>query len=309
MEHKLQGIRSKYQDYREPSFYMVTMATWQRMPLLAACHDNASFPTEDGRLVEALWRDIPRTYPQVEVSTFVLMPDHFHGIVHVKERMEKPLGVPLRAFKSQATGAIRRHRGNETMEVWTPGYHDLCVWRRGSLAAYTKYIRDNPRRYCMKKTDPQLFSSTNNLRHERLPASETWTGYGNLFLLDKPEMLSVRVSRRASEAEIADIRQNAMREASRGAVVVSPFISPGEKEVATAVLEGSAGAVILMKPDGFGEYFKPHGRYFDLCAQGRLLILACRPPVEVKTPLTREMCLNMNAWCGAIAEDEVRDRL
>ena len=67
MEHKLQGIRSLYQDYREPSFYMVTMTTWQRMPLLATCHDNASFPTEVGHLVEALWRDIPRTYPQVEV--------------------------------------------------------------------------------------------------------------------------------------------------------------------------------------------------------------------------------------------------
>ena len=309
MEHKLQGIRSKYQDYCEPSFYMVTMTTWQRMPLLAACHDNASFPTEEGRIVEALWRAIPKVYPQVEVSTFVLMPDHFHGIVHVKARMEKPLGVPLRAFKSQATGAIRRHHGNETMAVWTPGYHDLCVWRRGSLAAYTKYIRDNPRRYCMKKADPQLFSRTNNLRHERLPASETWTGYGNLFLLDKPEMLSIRVSRRASEAEIAETKRDAVMQARGGTVVVSPFISPGEKEVATAVLEGPAGAVILMKPDGFGEYFKPHGRYFDLCAQGRLLILACRPPVEVKTPLTREMCLSMNAWCQDIAEGDVRDRL
>ena len=67
MEHKLQGIRSHYQDYHEPSFYMITMATWQRMPLLATCHDNASFPTEVGHLVEALWRDISRTYTQVEV--------------------------------------------------------------------------------------------------------------------------------------------------------------------------------------------------------------------------------------------------
>lgn len=187
MEHKLQGIRSQYQDYREPSFYMVTMATWQRVPLLATCHDNTSFPTEDGRLVEALWRDIPRTYPQVEVSTFVLMPDHFHGIVRVKAHMEKPLGVPLRAFKSQATGAIRRRHGNETMAVWTPGYHDLCVWRRGSLAAYTKYIRDNPRRYCMKKAEPELFTRENNLRHVRLPASETGQAMATCFCLIDPK--------------------------------------------------------------------------------------------------------------------------
>jgi len=78
--------------------------------------------------------------------------------------------------------------------------------------------------------------------------------------------------------------QTEMRECVRnGGVLVSPFISPGEKDIARAALD-AGGAVILMKPDGFPPYFKPHGKYFDLCVQGGLLILACRPPASDALP-------------------------
>jgi len=97
------------------------------------------------------------------------------------------------------------------------------------------------------------------------------------------------------------LRDETLKEARRGKVVVSPFISPGEKEIAKAVLEADKGDVILMKPDGFPELFKPHGRYFDLCLQGRLLILSAFPDAGRPSDLTREKCLMMNAWCEQIA--------
>lgn len=56
-----------------------------------------------------------------------------------------------------------------------------------------------------------------------------------------------------------------------------------------------------MKPDGFPELFKPGGRYFDLCLQGRLLILSAYPDVGHSTELTRDKCMMMNAWCEQIS--------
>ena len=114
-------------------------------------------------------------------------------------------------------------------------------------------------------------------------------------------MGNIRVSRRASPDEIQRLRDETLQQARRGMVVVSPFISPGEKEIAKAVLEADKGDVILMKPDGFPELFKPHGRYFDLCEQGRLLILSAYPDTGHPADLTREKCLMMNAWCEQIA--------
>ena len=55
-------------------------------------------------------------------------------------------------------------------------------------------------------------------------------------------------------------------------------------------------------PKAYPELFKPHGRYFDLCLQGRLLILSAYPDTKHPADLTREKCLLMNAWCEQIAE-------
>jgi hypothetical protein len=51
-----------------------------------------------------------------------------------------------------------------------------------------------------------------------------------------------------------------------------------------------------------------NGRYFDLCVQGRLLILS-HPAATVHgdTPLTRETCLALNAACAHIAEKQTTE--
>jgi len=239
------------------------------------------------------------------------MPDHLHGILRITAPMPKPLGTAIRAFKSQATSALRKKHNTSALTLWNPGYNDRCVWREGTLPAFT---RDNPRRYCLKKAHPDLFRAVANLRHPALPRHPTappqsWTGYGNRFLLDRPEKRAIRVSRKATPAAIAALRAQVLAEAAQGVVIVSPFISTGEREIATAILTAPAGDVILMKPDGFPPLFKPQGRYFDLCTQGRLLFLSSpvfrvhaeENSVVVPSTLTRATCLAMNAACAHIA--------
>ena len=252
-----------------------------------------------------LWHAMPQTYKEVATSTLVIMPDHLHGIVRVKETMPQSVGVPLRAFKSQVTSAFRKKYDNPDFTVWNPGYHDLCVWRKGALKAYTHYVCDNPRRYCLRKAHPDLFVRVDHLKHTRLPPGQEWSGYGNRFLLDRPELINLRVSRRATSQEITEIREALLEQAAeRGCVIVSPFISPGEKAVVAAILEADRGDVILMKTDAFPERYKPSGRYFDLCAQGRLLILSPYGENFHSSGLTRQQCHAMNAWCASIAGEE-----
>jgi hypothetical protein len=296
------NCRAPFHDYREPSFYMVTMTALNRRPLFSVCADDRVTFTDDGRAIYRLWHDIPKTYPEIEPSTFVLMPDHLHGILRVTRRMEKPLGVPLRAFKAQATGALRDKHGDPALRVWEPGYHDHVLYSDGALKAFTRYLMDNPRRHCLKKANPDLFRRRAGLAHEALPPEQAWTAFGNRFLLDWPAKRALRVSRSATEAEIAALRGEVLREAANGAVVVSPFISPGEKAVALAILAAPKGSVVLMKHDGFPEGFKPKGRHFDLCAEGRLLILSCG---KAGDELARERCRAMNVWCARIAQTAI----
>ena len=117
--------RNRFQDYRAPAFYMITMTAHLRRPLFATCADNRSTLNKDGWLVYNLWHAMPQTYKEVATSTLVIMPDHLHGIVRVKETMPQSVGVPLRAFKSQVTSAFRKKYDNPDFTVWNPGYHDL----------------------------------------------------------------------------------------------------------------------------------------------------------------------------------------
>jgi len=300
-------LRCFNHDYRAPGFYMVTVTTQIRRPWFGVCEYMRCAPNEDGWLVHNLWRRIAEDYPQIAVSTLCIMPDHVHGILHVKEQMQKPLDVAVRAFKSQATSALRKKRKDPAFTLWSPGYNDRCVWRRGSLAAFTRYILDNPRRYCLKQAHPEYFHTVAELQHPALPAGGTWSGYGNRFLLDRPEKRAIRVSRKATPETIAVLRGEVATDAAHGLVVVSPFISPGEKEIATSILTSHTGDVILMKHDGFPALFKPKGKYFDLCVQGRLLVLSSPAFLSsssggVHAALTREACFSMNAACAQIAE-------
>jgi len=81
MNTPLQGTRCPWHDYRQPWFYMVTMTTFERKPLFGTCRDNQSIPSKDGWTMYDLWRDLPKQFPQLETSTFVIMPDHIHGII------------------------------------------------------------------------------------------------------------------------------------------------------------------------------------------------------------------------------------
>ena len=105
-------------DYTERMMYMVTMVTEGRRPLFGkvigrsdAPADNEQTPrmelSELGRRVEDEWFGIPKYYPQVEIIALQMMPDHLHGIIFIKEKMEKDLSRIIRGFK---TGCNRSYR-------------------------------------------------------------------------------------------------------------------------------------------------------------------------------------------------------
>lgn len=106
-----------------------------------------------------------------------------------------------------------------------------------------------------------------------------WAAIGNPFLLDAPLLVSVRISTATPDGKLAEIVTKLGAKAERGAVLVSPWISPGEKAVkAEAIARG--GRVVQLLAEGMGRYYKPGGADFDLCAEGRLLQLSPFAPRE-----------------------------
>ena len=105
------------------------------------------------------------------------------------------------------------------------------------------------------------------------PTPLAWTAMGNPFLLDAPLLVSVRISTATPSDKIEELVSKLGAKAERGVVLVAPWISPGEKAVKAEAL-ARGGRVVHLLAEGMGRYYKPGGRDFDFCSQGRMLLLS-----------------------------------
>ncbi len=304
-------------DYCAPRIYMITITLVNRhqsllgdlvvtSPSGVGPEEVRAFirPSPLGVMVKECWNTIPVLHPQIRLIGFQLMEEHLHGILHVQERLERPLGNVIGSFKAACTTAFRRIFPGVDAALFSPGFQDTILTRHGQLKRMRDYLADNPRRAAIKRLFPDFFR-----RLRAIPFGPgTFTGIGNSFLLAGPIFHQVQASRHATEAELLVKQQAMMRFVSAGAIVVSPCISPGEKWLAHCAFAQQAPLIVLQNK-GFGPLYKPPGDYFDACAKGRLLMLAPSqwPFVPGRKPMTRWDACVLNALaqqiCGEYAAE------
>ena len=295
-------------DYRGVAIYMVTLCVEGRHPLLGTLCGPDNYHvlpwvrlTELGRQVKQAWLNIPQFHPEVKLIAFQAMPDHIHGILHVTQPMPCHLGRVIHGFKLGCNDALRSMAVNEGQPVtlWEEGYNDRILKSNGQLSRWINYLTQNPRRLWMKRNNPELFTQHTGITIGNLPV----TTMGNHFLLDYPEKVNVKCSRSLSPSDIEAECHRFLAFASQGAVLVSPCISPGEKEVMGRAFEAGYPIIILIE-NGFAPMQKPSGRQFDACAQGRLLIIAPWPHHNDNRRITREQCNALNALARRINDND-----
>ena len=323
-------------DYEARQMYLITITVEGRRPLLGRVVGNpeAAEGTPDaphtelsplGKAVEQQWMAISHYHPEVKVLALQMMPDHLHSILFVKERMPQHLGHIIKGFKastnkeyrrliapapssavpvvssaatpSQRTGRPKPDRKHGLL--WSIGYTDGILGRKGQLNNWLAYLRDNPRRLLMKRLHPEFFRVQRNV----LVGCYEFSAIGNRYLLSHPVRLQVQCSRRLTQEEIAQQTSYYLGLAKRGAVLVSPSISPGEKAIMRAAFDAGY-PLILLQENGFTELAKPGGARFDACAEGRLLILAPWEHHNQRLAINRSQCLSLNDMARAICEGD-----
>lgn len=287
-----------------------------------------------GEAVQHEWMAISSHRPEIDILALQLMPDHLHGILFVRESMPCHLGQVIKGFKIATNRAYRKLvlevQAAETSVpsaaiesqhtkltdikltdvppaprtdrkhglLWSTGYTDGILGRKGQLKNWQVYLRDNPRRLLMKRLHPEFF----RIRRDIKIGDYTFSAIGNLFLLKHPVRLQVQCSRRLTEADIEERKTHFLSLARQGAVLASPSISPGEKAVMRAAFEEGLPLIILQE-NGFGELAKPGGARFDACAEGRLLILAPWEHHNQRLTISRTQCLSLNEMTKVVCEN------
>lgn len=247
-------------------------------------------------VVEALGRWV-RRYPCLTLMHSVIMPDHIHLLVFVKEKSELTLGEMAGKFKGECSRLWWSHDATcLNKPFFAKGFNDKIVYRKGQKDNFYNYISDNPRRYLARKTYPEFFSKPLRLT----VGKDSYSVYGNIFLLDHPVKTAVCVSSRYTPAELERHRRLWQETIRSGGVLISPFISNSEREIRDMGIAGGASLIVIVD-NGFPPRFKPSGRYFELCSRGRLLLVAPESYISRKPVMTRRVAMACNELARNLA--------
>ena len=80
-------IRWQEYDYANVGAYYLTICTQDRLHLFGRIMDGAMHRSPMGELAQWCWDAIPEHMPHVDVGEFVVMPNHVHGVVVIRERL------------------------------------------------------------------------------------------------------------------------------------------------------------------------------------------------------------------------------
>ncbi|GBD25830.1 hypothetical protein HRbin30_01155 [bacterium HR30] len=89
-KHHRRSIRLKDYDYSQPGAYFITIVTQDRVCLFGDVVDTEMRLNDAGRMVQKWWGELNHKFPNVQTDEYVVMPNHFHGIVLI---MSNPVGA------------------------------------------------------------------------------------------------------------------------------------------------------------------------------------------------------------------------
>lgn len=149
-----QSIRLKGFDYSSAGVYFITICCHNREPWFGHIEQRCMVMNRYGQIIKDSWRELAKRNRHVGLDEFMVMPDHFHGLISIKPNLnddyraaDKPIGRLVAAFKTVSCKRIRTLSGNPQARIWQRNYWERIVRTGQELDNIRHYIRNNPKKY------------------------------------------------------------------------------------------------------------------------------------------------------------------
>lgn len=178
MKPNRQSIRLKGYDYSAEGAYFITIVCKDRLPWFGDIVNGEMQLSEAGEIVKEEWLRGAELRSEITLDVFVVMPNHFHGIVVIGEPLiplasvhgrgvprhaqldeskstaglprqtptmgskSKTLGTIIRMFKQACTTRIRQSISADF--AWQRNFHDRIIRNQEELQKIQDYIQNNP---------------------------------------------------------------------------------------------------------------------------------------------------------------------
>ena len=158
------SIRLKGYDYSQSGGYFVTLCTRNRECLFGEIVDEHIKLSDLGRIVAKCWQWLAEQYPYVQLDEWIVMPNHFHGIILITNERRggsrtaptkrKPLGRIIGAFKTVSNKQINEYRRTPHPSVWQRNYCEHVIRNEIDLEEIREYIENNRAKWLEDENHP-----------------------------------------------------------------------------------------------------------------------------------------------------------
>ncbi len=165
------SIRLPNFDYGGAGVYFVTICTYNRECLFGEVVKDEMVLNTNGCIAVREWLKTTELRPDFELGSFVVMPNHIHGIIIIRrgtllralepppaEAFGKPTSnsIPtvIRGFKATVTKQINEHRRSPREPVWQRNYHEHIIRDEVDWNRVHDYIEANPSRWAEDEDHP-----------------------------------------------------------------------------------------------------------------------------------------------------------
>lgn len=160
--------RLKNWDYGNCAPYFVTICVENHQKLLGEIAGGKMVLHKSGEIVQSIWLEIPQKFDYVRLHEFVVMPNHFHGIIVIdKKRKSRDVLMSMDEVKNRRGGfsgdknpmlndnlprVLRWFKGRATFEIrkinpnfnWQGRYWDNVIRSEQAYNNIEHYIINNP---------------------------------------------------------------------------------------------------------------------------------------------------------------------
>ena len=165
VQYGRRSIRMKGFDYSLAGLYFVTICAAGKRKIFGRVFNGAVVLDPAGFAVRDVWFNLDRRFASAAFLDYVVMPNHFHGIVAIVDSLPRrgaassaptarslTLGKIIRAFKSLSAIEVNRMLGRRGGAVWQRNFWEHIMGNEGEFRTVREYIRLNPSRW---ESDPE----------------------------------------------------------------------------------------------------------------------------------------------------------
>jgi putative transposase len=156
-------------DYSLSRYYFITICVKGHIHSFGAVENGAIRLSENGIIAQKQLIWLKDQFPYIELISYIVMPDHVHGIIHINTDFYhenvgngrdrslhsnqhnpmiqaipkiKPLPELVGAYKTTVSKNIHLH--GDAMFKWQKSFHDHIIRNNRELNSIINYIETNP---------------------------------------------------------------------------------------------------------------------------------------------------------------------